>query len=204
MITVGWVIISGRPVPPSGRWSGWLLARAAAEVLGEPAVVFFQDGLVWKPPGGATPIWWHQDHSYLPLAAPTALTLWVCFDDADEQAGCLAYVPGSHRLGDRQPADFAGDGRADPGLPPMDVEGRPTVLVPVRAGDAIAHDVRVWHMSGPNRSAHERRALSTTWVTPAARWDPARAPSPFTWRLRPAAGAPLTGPLFPRFDRAKP
>ncbi|MCB9549280.1 MAG: phytanoyl-CoA dioxygenase family protein [Myxococcales bacterium] len=183
---------------------GGRLARVVAEVLAEPSVVFFQDGLVWKPPGQGERIQWHQDHSYLPLDAPRALTLWLCFDDADEAAGCLWYIPGTHRLGDRRPAEFAAGGGPASDLPPMDVEGRVAVPVPVRAGDAIAHDVRVWHMSEANSTAAHRRALSTTWVTPAATWQPARAASPFTWRLRPRPGAPLAGPLFPRFDQGEP
>jgi hypothetical protein len=179
------------------------LARVACRLLDLPQVVLFQDNLVWKPPG-ARRIEWHQDFSYWPLDAATGVTLWVALDDADVANGCLHYVPGTHRLGERQPADFiAGTGQPmRPDLPPLDLSGREREAVPaeVAAGRILAHHPLVWHMSPPNHSNRPRRALTFTWITPDVRWDPEHAPHPYDYALRPTRGDPVRGDLFPCFD----
>jgi hypothetical protein len=81
------------------------LARQAADLLGAAAVTLFQDNLIWKTPGTETGVQWHQDYAYWPLSAPAGVTLWLALDDADEANGCLHYIPGTHREGERQPTN---------------------------------------------------------------------------------------------------
>jgi phytanoyl-CoA hydroxylase len=178
------------------------LAAVACELLSETRVVLFQDNLVWKSPG-ATRIEWHQDYSYWPLDAPTGVTFWIALDDADVDNGCLHYIPGTHHLGECQPAAFV-LGAAQPGcqgLPPLDwrKREREAVARPVVAGEAVAHHPLVWHMSPPNESNRPRRALTLTWISAAVRWDPDHAPHPFNYRLDPRAGSRVEGELFPQF-----
>jgi hypothetical protein len=178
------------------------LATTACRFLGSPRVVLFQDNLVWKPAGAAR-IEWHQDYSYWPLDAPRGVTFWLALDDADSTNGCMHYIPGTHRLGERQPADFiAGSGQpARPGLPPLDWAARESgaVPAPVRAGELVIHHPLVWHMSPANGSSRQRRALTFSWIGPEVRWDTAHAPHPFNHTLRPADGSPVGGELFPCF-----
>ncbi len=165
--------------------------------------MLFQDNLVWKRPGAGARIEWHQDYSYWPLSSPAGLTLWIALDAADVADGCIHYLPGTHRLGERAPQDFVAGARqgARPDLEPLDARGREHEAVPVRAapGDAIAHDPLVWHMSPPNRSQRERRALTVSWIEPSNRWAPAHAPHPYNYLLAPREGANVTGELFPVF-----
>ncbi len=178
------------------------LAAVACHLLRVPEVVLFQDNLVWKPPG-ARPIEWHQDYSYWPLDAPSGVTLWLALDDADRTNGCMHYLPGTHRLGERQPADFiAGTNQPRSGdLPPLDWRARAAeaVVAPASAGALLAHHPLVWHMSPGNSSTRPRRAFTMTWVTPDVHWDPAHAPHPYLHALSPARGAPIAGEGFPRF-----
>lgn len=178
------------------------VGRVGRALLGVDEVVLFQDHLVWKPPGTPAEVSWHQDRGYWPLEAPRGLTVWVALDDADAGNGCLSYLPGTHLLGERRPADFS-PGVTRPerlDLPPIDAAGREheAVACPVRAGEALAHDPLVWHMSPPNASTRDRRAWSISLVTPEARWAPGRAPHPYNWSLQPAPGAPLDPARFPR------
>lgn len=177
------------------------VAAQARAALGVEAVQLFQDNLVCKVPGNLTEIQWHQDYSYWPLDAPRGITTWLALDDADEENGALAYVPGSHLWGERAPADFIrGTGQpALPGLIPMDPEGRVTALGIARAGELLVHHPLVWHRSGPNRSARPRRAWTATWIVPGTRWALGHAPHPYTWSLRPQDGAVVEGELFPVF-----
>jgi ectoine hydroxylase-related dioxygenase (phytanoyl-CoA dioxygenase family) len=172
---------------------------AAVAIAGAP-LVLFQDHLVAKPPGGSAEIRWHQDYAYWPLDAPTGVTMWIALDDADADNGCLHYLAGTHRLGERAPADFT-DGAAMPvsALPAIDPAGRTPIAMPVRAGEALAHDPLVWHMSPPNASARPRRAWSITWIGTGVRWDPSHAPHPFTTLSNVRRGDALSPDRFPRF-----
>ena len=180
------------------------LAMAACELLGLPDVVLFQDNLVWKPRGAAR-IEWHQDYSYWPLDAPIGVTFWLALDDSDEANGCMHYIPGTHLLGERQPADFIrGSGQPSrAGLPPLQwAERRADVVsVPVKAGHLLAHHPLVWHMSPANETARQRRALTFSWIGSQVRWDPDHAPHPFNFLLGPTAGTAVRGELFPRFEK---
>ncbi|MBX3465983.1 MAG: phytanoyl-CoA dioxygenase family protein [Planctomycetes bacterium] len=177
---------------------GPIAARARA-LLGAPVVRLFQDHVISKPPGTTAEIAWHQDHGYWPLASSRGLTVWVALDDADEHNGCLRYLPGTHLLGERRTADFVG--APGQGGSPLDLREAPAPaeVAPARAGEALAHDPLVWHMSGPNRSSRPRRAWSISLVLDDARWDPDRTPHPFVSVHRPTPGAPLDPAGFPRF-----
>lgn len=177
----------------------------ACELLAVDQIVCFQDHLIAKPPGTAVALAWHQDYSYWPLDSPAGLTMWIALDDADRDNGCLRYIPGTHRLGERQPAAFVPGARqpARPALPPLCAREREAdaVDLPVRAGDAVVHDPLVWHMSPANHSSRPRRAWSISWIVAGTRWAPSHAPHPFNQMLGPAAGAVVDGPLFPRLGR---
>lgn len=194
------------------RHDPWRLEPAFERALREPALValaralgatvLFQDHVISKPPGTGVEVAWHQDRAYWPLSAPRGATVWVALDDADEENGCLRYLPGTHLLGERRAADFTrgAEQPARSDLPPIDAAPRAheAIAVPLAAGEAVVHDPLVWHMSPPNRSARPRRAWSITLVSEDARWAPDHAPHPFVWSLAPRAGAPLDPARFPR------
>ena len=170
-------------------------ARACA-ATGAPALVLFHDHLLWKPPGGEA-MAWHQDYSYLPLDRPDGLTLWIALDDVDVANGCLYYLPGSHRRGERRAAwGLRDDGDPRAALPPIDVaDDEPGVPAPTAAGAAIAHDALIWHRSPPNRSARPRRSWALSFVAPETRWSPRHAPHPRSAVSPRAEGEPLEADL---------
>lgn len=176
------------------------LGAVACALTARDRVVLFQDNLVWKTPGAAR-IEWHQDYSYQPLSAPAGVTLWLALDDADTDSGCLHQLPGTHRLGERAPADFIrGTGQAPlPGLPPLEPEAHADriLALPALAGELLAHHPLTWHMSPENRSPRQRRALSLNFLEPEVVWRPDHAPHPFNHTLRPVAGQALDPARFP-------
>lgn len=177
------------------------LAPAAARVLGADQVILFQDHLINKSPG-TDAVQWHQDYSYWPLDSPAGLTLWVALEDADLDNGCLHYIPGTHLLGERQPANFFIDAKQSkrPELPDLDAESRrgEAVAVAAGAGDVLAHHPLVWHMSPANRSHRQRHAWSITFLVPDVRWAPEHAPHPFGYQLQTRPGDSLPEDQFPR------
>ena len=78
---------------------------AASQLLGG-AVRFWHDQLFCKPARHGGVVAWHQDYSYMPLDRADGVTAWLAIDPADTDNGCLRYLPGTHLLGERQPADF--------------------------------------------------------------------------------------------------
>jgi ectoine hydroxylase-related dioxygenase (phytanoyl-CoA dioxygenase family) len=181
-----------RRIPELASWlRGGPLGAVLTALHGGP-LLLFQDNLVWKRPGTGRAIEWHQDYSYWPLDCPEGLTAWLALDDADEDSGALVYAPGTHRLGECEPADFiSGSGQPTSGaLPPLDLAAadRLATALPVRAGDLLVHHPLVLHRSGPNRTTRERMGLSLTAIGLGVRWDTAHAPHPFALSLRPRDG----------------
>lgn len=180
------------------------LGAIACAAIAARELVWFQDHVIAKPPGGEVAIAWHQDYSYWPLDRHAGLTLWIALDDAGAEGGCLAYVAGTHRGGERRAANFAAGVPARSGaagLEPIDDRdaGDRGQIAPVAAGDALVHHPLVWHRSGPNRGNRPRRAWSISWIDPESRWDPRHAAHPFLIDLAPAPGTRVRGPCFPRF-----
>lgn len=178
------------------------LWRSAATLMGESRVRLFQDNFVWKYPGSAR-IEWHQDYSYQPLDGPYGLTLWLSLDHATTESGCLHYIPGTHKLGERVAADFI-KGTGQPireDLPLLDWRSRLNDVVCMEAGpgELLAHHPLVWHMSPVNLSDHHRRAIAVNWISEQIRWKPSQAPHPFNYELGLTDGEQIDGELFPVF-----
>src|SRR5262249_38914636 len=69
-----------------------------AQLLGVRRVRFWHDQVFYKPPRHPGVVPWHQDYSYWTRAAPpNHATINIVLDEANEESGCLHYVPGSHR-----------------------------------------------------------------------------------------------------------
>ncbi len=64
------------------------------EALIGPDVMAMQTMLFIKPPGGAGQ-GWHQDSYYIPTVPDTLCGAWLAIDRADEENGCMWFVPGT-------------------------------------------------------------------------------------------------------------
>lgn len=112
-----------------------------------------------KPPrlGKATPP--HQDGFYFMLEPNEALTLWLAIDAADEENGCVRYVPGSHRRDMRphRPSGVLGfsQGITDYG----DEDFATEVPMIAQPGDVIVHHCLTIHRADANPSDRHRAAL---------------------------------------------
>ncbi len=96
-------------------------------------------------PGG-TPMFLHADQSFVPPPWPlyplVANIMWM-LDDFTPENGATRIVPGSHKLG------------YGPGFGPDPFP--PTVPVCAPAGTAMVFEGRLWHQTGANTTAGERR-----------------------------------------------
>jgi ectoine hydroxylase-related dioxygenase (phytanoyl-CoA dioxygenase family) len=102
---------------------------------------------------------WHQDYSYWTRTKPVAhLTAWIALDDADQENGCVRYVPGSHQWNLLPKKNLANDMDAVLRILSEDQKREfkpiPNVL---KAGQASFHHPLTLHGSYENRSARPRR-----------------------------------------------
>ncbi len=135
-----------------------------AELLGVDRLRFWHDQVFAKPPNHPGVVPWHQDYSYWTRTTPAChITLNLMLDDADEESGCLQFVPGSHRWGLLPSMPFDSPLEAVRELLPSHAEWRP-VRVPVRAGQATIHHSHTLHGSDRNRSSRWRRAVVCNYM----------------------------------------
>ncbi len=142
-----------------------------AELLGVDRLRFWHDQVFHKPAGHPGVVPWHQDYSYWTRTTPAHhITLNLMLDDADEESGCLMFVPGSHRWGLLPSLPFDSGLNAIEGVLTLEQrEAFRPVPVPVRAGQATIHHSHTLHGSGPNRSSRPRRAVVLNFMGPETR-----------------------------------
>lgn len=132
----------------------------ASQLLGG-AVRFWHDQIFSKPPRHGGVVAWHQDYSYWTRTRPlNHLTCWIGLDDADEDNGCVLYIPGSHRWSLLPVTGLAGDMDA---IQSVLSEEQRAAFQPVparlRRGEATFHHGLTVHGSRENRTDRPRRAL---------------------------------------------
>ena len=101
---------------------GWRAAKGFHDLLWAPAYrmaayqlmggsfKLFHDQLFCKPSMHGGVVAWHQDFSYWTFTKPmNHLTCWIGLDDANDDNGCLYYIPGSHKWGLLPVTGLAGD-----------------------------------------------------------------------------------------------
>jgi hypothetical protein len=135
-----------------------------ASLLEVDALRFWHDQVFAKPPRHPGVVPWHQDYSYWTRTTPAChITMNLLLDDADEQNGCLQFVPGSHRWGLLPKLPFDAPLEAMRAHLPPGAEWKP-VAVPLRAGQATIHHSHVLHGSDANRSDRWRRAVVLNYM----------------------------------------
>jgi hypothetical protein len=127
-------------------------ARAAAKLLGEPAVLY-KEKVNYKLAGGAgyAP---HQDAPAYP-SVKVHVSCMIAVDDVTLDNGCLEVVSGMHD--ELLPTDERGC------IPAELVEAMSWDAVEVPAGATLWFHSRTPHRSGPNRSPTDRRAIYPTY-----------------------------------------
>ena len=103
---------------------------------------------------------WHQDWFY--WQGSNKISIWIAFDDATPENGCLRMVPGSqHQVFNMATVeDVHGFNRR---VTDEDLQGWPIETLPVQRGDAVFfHDLAL-HGSCPNSSGKERWSAIATY-----------------------------------------
>lgn len=115
-----------------------------------------------KEPRSRESIGWHQDAYYWPLRPIISLTVWLAFDDVDEENGAMRIIPKSHLNAVREHKRMNGEGSSALDLQCEifgDEEGKSESLCLKRGEFSIHNDLSV-HGSPSNPSARRRAGLT--------------------------------------------
>jgi non-haem Fe2+, alpha-ketoglutarate-dependent halogenase len=158
----------------------------AVEDLIGPDILVYHSTLFLKEARTPAFVRWHQDSTYFYLEPHAHVTAWVALSEADETAGCMVALPGSHRWGafahDDQPGPHnmirrgqGISGRFD------DARGTP---MPLHAGEMSLHHTDLVHASGANDSADRRIGFAISYIPAQVRPVGAVQPSALCVRGR--------------------
>jgi ectoine hydroxylase-related dioxygenase (phytanoyl-CoA dioxygenase family) len=144
-----------------GICSGPPFTDLAHDLIG-PDVRLYWDQAVYKKPGTEADFPWHQDNGYTYVEPQQYLTCWVALSDVDESNGCPWVVPGVHRRGTLRHR------MTELGWRCLE-RAAAAAAVPARAGSIVVLSSLTPHRTGPNRTAHTRKAYIVQYAPDGAR-----------------------------------
>jgi phytanoyl-CoA hydroxylase len=131
-----------------------------------PNIQLFHDQALFKPAYQGGPIHWHQDNAYWRCSPPNLVSIWLTLDDVDEHNGAMQFIPGTH-------LQSVGHARASTSNALLDsgdhADDSKKVIVDLPAGGIAIHHCQTLHMTAPNTTDRQRRALAIHYMTPGTR-----------------------------------
>ena len=143
----------------------------AVEALIGPNLLAWSVELFIKEAGTTKTVSWHQDITYWGMGETNdEVTAWVALSDVSVEAGCMRFLPGSHKGGIVDHNDtFAEDNLLSRGQEIANVDEDKAVHGPLKPGEMSLHHGRCFHASGENKSDDRRIGLAIRYVTPEVR-----------------------------------
>jgi hypothetical protein len=112
----------------------------------------------------------HQDSYDWPLRPHDVVTVWIAFDDVDDENGCLRVIPGSHKnglyphIGHAPPLRNGNPSLLPFHMDPACVDDSTAVSLPLKAGQISIHTALLCHYSEGNRSARRRCGFTACYA----------------------------------------
>ena len=171
-------------------------ANIAARLSGEPVRVWHDQALFKEPNSGGNRTPWHQDTPYWPHQDTSKqLSIWIALQDATISNGCMSFLPGTQKLGPKEPINLGPDAKTVLAVAP-EARGIQPVTHEIKAGSATVHHGLCFHYAGPNRSEQMREAFAIIYMPADTRFN--GKAHVVTDPLGLKAGDMLDGELFPR------
>ena len=182
-------------------------AEIAAQLMGSRKINLYNEHLLVKEPGTATPTYWHHDQPYFRINGKQLTSLWIPLDPVTEETGSLRFAVGSHDWGKHFRPIRIGAGDAIEAAdemdgPAPDIDGDPerypTVCFDLDVGDCVAFHGLTLHAARGNPSLRtRRRALSLRFAGDDITWHK-RTFSPQDWEPEGLVeGGPIDCDQFP-------
>lgn len=168
-------------------------ANLAARLVGGP-VRIWHDQALFKEPGNGNRTPWHQDSPYWPhTTRDRTVSMWFALKDANIENGCMSFLPGTQKLGAKEPVNLSNP-RGVMDVAP-EASGIKAITRELEAGSATFHDGLCFHYAGPNRADATREAFVVIYMPAETRYDGAGHCVTDGQGLIP--GEVLDGELFP-------
>lgn len=165
------------------RVNGHVVIPLLADVARTPAIldtveqVLGPNLLVWsvelfiKEPHTTKTVSWHQDITYWGMGeTDDEVTAWIALSDVTVQAGCMRFIPGSHKNSIVAHEDtFDEDNLLSRGQQIAGIDETKAQHGPLRPGEMSMHHGRCFHASGANGSDDRRIGMAIRYVTPEVR-----------------------------------
>lgn len=138
----------------------------AVEDLIGPDIFCYHATLWVKPPRSNSFVRWHQDGTYFFLDPAVQVTAWVALTIADDNAGCMQVIPGSHRNDFVEHNDDPDPGNLIPrgqGIASK-VDTASAVSMPLQAGQMSIHHTKLFHASFNNNRDTRRIGLGISYI----------------------------------------
>jgi ectoine hydroxylase-related dioxygenase (phytanoyl-CoA dioxygenase family) len=114
-----------------------------------------------KEPFSKAVVGWHQDAYYWPMHPHNSVTVWLAFDDVDEENGGMKIIPGTHLHGlIKHKRNEQTDSVLTLELERGTCREDQAVQFRLKAGEVSLHDDRAVHGSPANPSARRRAGLT--------------------------------------------
>jgi non-haem Fe2+, alpha-ketoglutarate-dependent halogenase len=141
------------------------------DVLG-PDFYLWGSNFFIKPPHSSSTVGWHQDTYYWPVDPKISATVWLAFEDVDEENAAMKVIPGSHRAGLLK---HSRSSDTDSVLT-LECEGGQfreddAVSLNLKAGQISIHDDKIVHGSGANNSGRRRAGLTIRYSSTVVKCD---------------------------------
>ena len=151
-------------------WADYLVHHpkildAVEDIIG-PNILCYHATLWVKPKQSNSFVRWHQDGTYFFLDPAKHVTAWVALTIADEEAGCMQVIPGSHK---NEFFDHNDDTNPDNMIPrgqglAMEVETETAVGMPLQAGQMSLHHTKLFHASFNNMRNTRRIGFGISYI----------------------------------------
>lgn len=165
------------------RVNGHVVIPLLAEVARTPAIldaveaVLGPNLLAWsvelfiKEPHSTKTVSWHQDITYWGMGeTDDEVTAWIALSDVSVEAGCMRFIPGSHKNKIVAHEDtFGEDNLLSRGQEIAGIDEAKAKHGPLKPGQMSLHHGRCFHASGANGSDDRRIGMAIRYVTPEVR-----------------------------------
>ena len=138
---------------------------AVEDVIGAD-ILCYHTTLWIKPPQSNSFVRWHQDGNYFFLEPAVHVTAWVALTIADDDAGCMQVIPGSHK---NEFLEHDDDSHPDNLIPrgqglAIDVNTEHAVSMPLQAGQMSLHHTKLFHASFNNKRDTRRIGFGISYI----------------------------------------
>ena len=142
------------------------LVAAAKEILGENILVW-SAALFIKEAASTKIVSWHQDLTYWQLNDIKEVTCWLAVSSARKQAGCMKFIPGSHKNRIVPHNDtFDENNLLTRGQEiSVEVNENEAVYAELDPGQASFHHGLLFHSSGPNTTDDRRIGSAIRYIS---------------------------------------